>query len=318
VRISTIGTLGLTLAFTFIIQDGSAFGSTKYKCKNPACDINAIGHRKFFKSPSVGNWYSTEKEKELGEKYSTAVEHRVVLVKDAGINAYVDHVAQRITRNSDADMPITVRIVRRDDPGAFTLYGGHLYLTTGLLLKLHSEGELASVLARGIAHTAVRSVARLQTRTSLMEVASIPGNIGVFAIDSVPHAPANNDIALQALGSLKLQRDLELEADYFGIQYVYKAGYDTDCFVSAVQSFWQPNPSGALAKAFYPFPPLNERLKKLHQEIDDILPSRPGDVVTTSEFDEFMSRLRQIPPPESTPDKDGLPKLVRDDTPARN
>jgi len=317
VRISTIGTLGLTLSFTLIVQAGAAFGSTRYKCKNPACDINAIGHRKFFKTPSVGNWYSTEKEKELGEKYSTAVEQRVVLVKDDGINAYVDQVAQRITRNSDADMPITVRIVRRDDPGAFTLYGGHLYLTTGLLLKMHSEGELASVLARGVAHTAVRSVARLQTRTSLMEVASIPGNSGVFAIDSVPHAPGNNDIALQTFG-FTLQRDLELEADYFGIQYVYKAGYETDCFVSAVQSLWQPNPSGALAKAFYPFPPLNERLKRLHQEIDEILPSRPGDVVSTSEFDEFMVRLRQIPPPEPPPEKDGPPKLVGHESPAKN
>jgi len=277
-----------------------ALGSSSYKCKNAACDINAIGHRKFFNSPSVGNWYSTEREKELGEKNAALVEQRVNVVKDAGISAYVDQLTQRVAQNSDADMPITVRIIRNNDEGAFTLFGGHLYLTTGLLLKLQSEGELASVLARGIAHTALRSVARLQTRSNLLQ-----------NTNPVLQVPAGNNMA-PTLGLLKFQRDFELEADYIGIQYVYKSGYDTNCFLSAVQTLWRP-------KAFSPFPPLAERLKMLHQEIDDILPSRPEAVVSTPEFDEFIARMRQIAPTESTApsEKDAQPKLIRHD-PASN
>lgn len=209
---------------------GPAFGSSSHKCKTPACDINAIGHRKFFNGPSVGNWYSTEKEKELGVKYSAVVEQRVDQVKDAGIIAYVDQVAQRIAQNSDADIPITVHIIRRNDAGAFTLFGGHLYLTTGLLLTLHSEGELASVLARGIAHTAMRSVARLRTRTTLMEAASIPESIPVFAIDSVPHALADNDIALQTFSLLKLQRGFEREADTSGFNMLTRPALTQTAF----------------------------------------------------------------------------------------
>jgi len=303
---------GLVAAFCPTPADGAS----GHKCSNPACDINAIGRRKFFSGQGVGNWYSTEKEKELGEKYSTAVEQTVDIVKDAGVNDYVDQVAQRIARNSDADMPITVRIIRRDAPGAFTLYGGHLYLTTGLLLKLHSEGELASVLARGIAHAAVRSVARLQTRTTLMEIASVHGNIGVFAIDTVPHAHANNDITLQTFG-FKLQHDFELEADYFGIQYIYKSGYDTDCFLSVVQSLWQRDRHNALANAFDPFPPVADRLKRLHQEIDDILPKQAGAVVSTPEFDRFMAGLRDLESSEPAPEKDAQPKLIRHDLVSR-
>lgn len=55
-------------------------------------------------------------------------------------------------------------------------------------------------------------------------------------------------------GLLEFQRKFELGADYFGIQYVYKSGYDTDCFLDAVQTLWMPGSQTALARAFYPFP----------------------------------------------------------------
>lgn len=305
-KATTTTVIYLIFALTSALHVSLAFGSSSHKCKEPACDINAIGHRKLFNGPSVGNWYSTEKEKQLGEKYAAAVEQRVDIVKDAGINAYVGQVAQRVARNSDADMPITVRVIRQNDVGAFTLFGGHLYLTTGLLLKLQSEGELASLLARGIAHTALHSVARLQTRAALQRVASIP----VVEIGGWPNANAAYDMA-STFGLLKFQRDFELEADYFGIQYVYKSGYDTDCFLSAVQKGWQPDPGTSLSRAFSPFPA--DRVKMLRQEIDDILPILPRTVVSTSEFDEFIGHLRQIAPPEPAPEKDARPKLVRHD-----
>jgi predicted Zn-dependent protease len=286
-----------------------AFGSSSHKCKEPACDINAIGHRKLFNNHSVGNWYSTQREKETGGKYATAIEEKVDIVKDAAISAYIDHVAQRIVQNSDADMPITVRLIRRNDAGAFILWGGHLYLTNGLLLKLQSEGELASVVARGIAHTAMHSVARLQTRATLMQVASIP----VINLDGLPHAPSGNDLPIPTLGLVKFQRDFELQADYFGIQYVYKSGYDTTCFLSAVHSLWQPDPSTTLSKAFSPFPPLAERLKMLHQETDDILQDRAEATVSSSKFDEFLAHLRHIAPPALPPEKETHLKLIRHD-----
>jgi predicted Zn-dependent protease len=313
VRATTTTVLYLIFALTSALHVSSAFGSSSHKCKEPACDIDAIGYRKLFNGLSVGNWYSTEKEKEIAGKYATAIEQKVDIVKDAAISAYIDQVAQRIVQNSDADMPITVRLIRRNDAGAFTLWGGHLYLTTGLLLKLQSEGELASVVARGIAHTAMHSVAQLQTRATLMQVASIP----VINLDGLPHAPSGNDLSVPTLGLMKFQRDFELQADYFGIQYVYKSGYDTNCFLSAVQSLWERDPSTTLSKAFSPFPPLPERLNMLRQEIDDILPGRAEAAVSSSEFDEFLAHLRQIAAPASPPDREAQPRLIRHD-PASN
>ena len=161
----------LYVAFTVCFVLNSAFGSSHHKCSKPACNINAIGHRKLVKDQ---NWYSPEKEKDMGDKFSAALEKKVEVLKDESVTNYVDRVAHRIAQNSDAEVPITVRIIRSRAVSTFTLPGGHLYLTSGLILLLTTEGELASVLGRGIAHTALHSAAREQTRASLMQMGSIP------------------------------------------------------------------------------------------------------------------------------------------------
>lgn len=241
--------LSLILALGFPFEVIPAGGSSTYKCKRPACDINAIGHRKLVMIPSAGEWYSVKKEQELGDKYAAELEQKVEIVKDEAVTSYVDSVAQRVAQNSDADMPITIRIIRRSDVAAYTMAGGHIYLTTALVLKLRSEGELASILARGIAHTALHSVMRLRSRVNLMELASLPS----FGPDTFPVAIGGYDLSVQ-LGLLKFQRDFELEADYFGIQYLYKSGYNTDCFLSAVQTIWQQGNASQLAEGLQSIP----------------------------------------------------------------
>lgn len=303
-RITLSRVLRRLVAFTSALAVSPAQGSSK--CTQPACDINAIGHRKLF-GQGVGNWYSLQTEKKLGDKDAAEFEKKVEIVKDEAVASYVDRVAQHIVQNSDADMPVTVRIIQENDAGAFTL-PGHLYLTTGLLLRLHSEGELASVLARGIAHTATHSFGRLLSREAMLQTTSTPA----FGIDIPPPAPGSKDFAAM-LSSLKFRRGFELEADYFGIQYVYRSGYDTNCFLIAVQTVWKTKPGTQQAKGFSSFPPLANRMKMLRQEIDDILPKRPGDVVSTSEFDSFMERLRQIAEPEPPSEKDAQPGLIGHD-----
>jgi hypothetical protein len=304
------GRTSLRLIFALAISSAvtlPAAGSSGYKCKRPACDINAIGHRALVNIPSVGDWFSLKKEKELGDRYAAELEQKVEIVKDEAVASYVDRVAQHIAQNSDADMPITIRIIRRSDVGVYTLPAGHIYITTGLLLKLRSEGELASVLARGVAHTALHSVMRLQSRANLLTVSipsAWPDNTPIYAI-------GNN---FSRLGLLKFQRDFELEADYFGVQYLYKSNYDTDCFLSAVRTLWEPDPRKPVTKAFSPFPPLTEVVKPLQKEIEEMLPKRPGDVVSTPEFGDFEERIQRIAPPES--EQDARPKLIRDGSPA--
>ena len=110
---------------------------------------------------------------------------------------------------------------------------------------------------------------------------------------------------------LDVQREFEREVDYFGIQYLYKAGYDPDCFLGAVQRLWQPDPKKPQLAGLSPSPPLAERMKALQKEKDDILPSRLGATVSTPAFDQFMEQLRRIMPPEPSSENNAHPKLIR-------
>jgi predicted Zn-dependent protease len=98
--------------------------------------------------------------------------------------------------------------------------GGWQYISRGLLTKLNSECEVAAVLARGTAHTALRSATRELTHASLMKLATVPL---IFVGQAGASNTFDSDIAVP-LTILKFRRDDELDADYFGIPYLYKSG----------------------------------------------------------------------------------------------
>jgi predicted Zn-dependent protease len=280
-------------------------------------DINAIGHRQLSGTgPGIGNWYSPQKEREFGEKYSAAFEKSVTILHDPAIDAYINAVAQRITQNSDATLPSTVRVVNIAEPGAFTLPGGHLYLTSGLLLKMQNEGELASVLARGVAHTALHTFSRALTRAVLLQTTMAPATTATsFMAMPCGVGLDNSDLGTAPTLLISFCRGFELDADYFGIQYLYKAGYDPGCFLNVVERLWTPAPGGTLWQAFSVFPPLPDRLRQLRKEIQEILPGRDTDLVSRSEFQDFQERLRGFAPAAPS-QPHTVPTLIRQGEPA--
>ena len=97
-------------------------------------------------------------------------------------------------------------------------------------------------------------------------------------------------------GFLTFSRGFEAEADYLGLQYMYKSGYDPQAFISffeKVQAQEKKKP-GTLAKAFSTHPQTPDRIAKSQDEIGHVLPARAQYVVSTSEFDDVKSRLAAI------------------------
>jgi predicted Zn-dependent protease len=95
---------------------------------------------------------------------------------------------------------------------------------------------------------------------------------------------------------LHFSRGFEAEADYLGIEYMYRAGYDPSAFVSffeKIQAMEKKKP-GTLSKAFDTHPQTPDRIEKSQQEIAKILPAKQQYIVTTSEFDEVKARLAAI------------------------
>ena len=255
-------------------------------------DVDAVGNRKIGQR-GVGNWYSIETDIKMGKQYSQMVDSSSKFVVDPVVTEYVNRLGQNLVRNSDAQVPFSFKIIDSDVVNAMSLPGGFVYVDSATILAADGEAELAGVMAHEIAHVCARHATRQLTRSQYANFATIPlifvgGGIGYAAYEAA-------GLALP-LTFLSFQRSFEAEADYLGLQYMYKAGYDPQSFVAffeKLQAMEKQKP-GTLAKAFASHPQTPDRIAKSQEEIEKILPARQEYTVTTSEFDDVKSRLASL------------------------
>jgi beta-barrel assembly-enhancing protease len=255
-------------------------------------DVNAIGNRNVGKGL---DFYSIEREIALGKSLAQEVEKSAKFIDDPVVTEYVNRVGQNLVRNSDAQVPFTIKVIDSDVVNAFALPGGFFYVNSGLILHADEESELAGVMAHEIAHVCARHGTKQATKGEIVQLASIPAMI------FIPYSWAGYALYqgmnfMIPVTFLKFSRDAEREADYLGLQYMYKAGYDPNAFVAffeKVQADEKKQP-GTIPKVFSTHPPTPDRIEATQKEIATILPSRDEYIVTTSEFDSVKHRLEMI------------------------
>jgi predicted Zn-dependent protease len=272
-------------------------------------DVDQIGNRK------VGggiNFYSIEKEIALGKGLAQEVERTSKLVDDPIVVNYINKVGQNLVRNSDAKVPFTIKVIDSDVINAFALPGGFFYVNSGVILRAEEESELAGVMAHEIAHVTLRHATRNATKGEITQIAAMVGSI------FIPYSWAgyamyqgmNFAIPLQFL---KFSRNAEAEADYYGLEYMYNAGYDPNSFVSffeKVQAEERRQP-GSIPKLFSSHPPTPDRIKATQNEIASILKPKDEYIVSTSEFDIVRARLRMLQSRSKAQDNDPSKPTLR-------
>jgi predicted Zn-dependent protease len=256
-------------------------------------DVDAVGNRNVGCGRGVGNWYTVEGQVARGRVYAQQIESQVKLVNDPVVTEYVNRIGQNLVRNSDAQVPFTIKVIDSDVVNAMALPGGFFYVNSGLILAADEEAEMAGVMAHEIAHVAACHYGREMTRANLLQMASIPFIFMGGAIGYAGYEAAGLGIPLTFF---KFSRGFEAEADYLGVEYMYRSGYDPSAFVSffeKIQAMEKKKP-GTLSKAFDTHPQTPDRIEKTQEEIRKILPAKPEYIVTTSEFDEVKARLAAI------------------------
>ena len=260
--------------------------------KNSKDDVDAIGNRNIGKGV---NFYSLEHEIALGKQLAQQVERTSKMIDDPVVTEYVNRVGQNLVRNSDAQVPFTIKVIDSDDINAFALPGGFFYVNSGLILRAQEESELAGVMAHEIAHVAARHGTKQATKGDIIQLASIPAMIFI-PYSWAGYAMYQGMNFLIPMTFLKFSRDAEREADFLGLQYMYKAGYDPNSYVTffeRIQADEKRRP-GTIGKAFSTHPPTPERIENTQKEIARILPAKQEYIVTSSEFDSVKGRLRNI------------------------
>jgi predicted Zn-dependent protease len=268
-------------------------GSQKINVKSGSVDdVSAVGNRDIG-GRGVGNWYSTDYEIKMGKTYSMEIEKSTKFITDPIVTEYVNRIGQNIVRNSDCKVPFTIKVIDSDEINAFALPGGFFFVNSGLILNADEEAELAGVMAHEIAHVCAHHIAREMTRSNYAQIGMVPlifiGGWTGYGI----YEAASLGIPMTFL---HFSREFEAQADYLGVQYMYRSGYDPQAFISffeKVQALEKRKP-GMVSKAFSDHPQTPDRILHSQEEIARILPAKDEYTVTTSEFDDIKARLARI------------------------
>jgi len=257
-------------------------------------DLNAIGNRNVGCNRGLGNWYTLDAQVKMGQQFAQQVEQTSHLITDPVVNEYVNRLGQNLSRNSDTKLPFTIKILDVEEPNAFALPGGYMFVNAGTILLADDESELAGVMAHEIGHVAACHAARESTRGTMAGIAMIPVVILTGGLAGL----GVNEAASYGIPAVfsKFGRNFEAQADYLGIQYAYKAGYDPNGminFFEKLEALDKRRP-GFATKLYGDHPQTPDRIAQSQREIGTILPPREQYMLSSSEFEQAKKRLALI------------------------
>ncbi len=184
-------------------------------------------------NPATGNpelvFMSEEEELRIGRELHQQILKQIPLYEDPALQRYVQEVGDKVAKSSHrTDLYYRFHVLDRPEVNAFALPGGYIYVFRGLLAYLNSEAELAAVLGHEVAHVTARHAVRQHRNALLAQILAT-----AVAIEAGGQAGDLSNI----LGNALLRgygRELELEADRLGAEYLAKGGYDIEAMLQVI------------------------------------------------------------------------------------
>ncbi len=246
-------------------------GEKELSLMSPAQEI-AIGSKQY--SPS---------QQSQGGRYSV----------DPDLTAYVNQVGQRLAVVSDrTQLPYEFVVLNSDIPNAWALPGGKIAINRGLLIELEDEAQLAAVLGHEIVHAAARHSAQQMTQSTLLGVAAQVATVAGQKTEYGELIGMGSQLGAN-LYQAHYGRDQELEADYYGMTYMARAGYDPSAAIELQQTFVrlsEGQQSNWLNGLFSSHPPSQQRVDANRQQAANLGVNGKRN---KAEFDRAMRQLRK-------------------------
>jgi Zn-dependent protease with chaperone function len=208
-----------------------------------------------------------QKEIALGQKVSADVEKQWERVADPALCARLNMALNRMAPYLSRPLPYEVRVVREDMVNAFSLPGGIVYFTTGMLNFLRSDAEIAAILAHELIHADKRHVMIQAARSSKISLAALVlliashGSAGPMILTSLAQVAVTNSYS----------RDLEREADKEGLKILIRAGYPPSAMVTSLEAMIHDQLKRPYVDpgVFMTHPELTERVEYIVREARD-------------------------------------------------
>ncbi len=184
---------------------------------------------------------SEAQEKELGRQAAKEVQESIGYVDDPRIADYVSRVGGTVSKGAPAgQFQYEFRVVEMEEPNAFAVPGGYVFVSRGLLALTNSEAELAGILGHEVGHVAARHGTNQASVQAPLRVvtglgAAATGLVSNSLGDLVSGAGgAATDALFASYG-----RDQEREADQLGQRFMVSSGYDPAALSAALDSLHQ-------------------------------------------------------------------------------
>ena len=249
--------------------------------------------------------YSTRDEINLGKQHYGPLQQAQGgrFKTDPNLAAYVGEVGRRVARKSDrTKLPYEFVVINNSVPNAWALPGGKIGINRGLLIEMENEAELAAVLSHEVVHAAARHGGQALTRNLLFGVAQIA--IALAGRDSrhINYILGGSGLAFQLINR-GYSRGAEREADFYGMKYMHRAGYDTRAAVTLQQKFLALSKGRRqdwLTGLFATHPPSKERVKNNRKALKKY---PPGGNLGRKRYDRQLAWLRARKPAYAAADK---------------
>ncbi len=174
---------------------------------------------------------SEAQELSLGREAHQQILKQYPRYPDEALQAYVQQVGERVARHSHrGQLDYHFTVIDSPDINAFALPGGYIYIHRGLMAYLGSEAELAAVLGHEVGHVTARHGVRQQSQSTAWGLLgqAVAMGTGVGAAADVTGVLGN--AVVRGYG-----RDMELEADGLGAEYLARGGYDPQAMIEVVK-----------------------------------------------------------------------------------
>lgn len=233
------------------------------------------------------NLRSLDRDRRTGVMLARNIDANNKLIVDPEVMNYLYRLEQTLVESSQVRMyyPVTIKVLESSRIDAFVLPGGYIYLSSGLILAMNTESELAGILAHETAHIAGDHDRHLQKGRRIWSIAAYCSGPGALAVQFTGF-----------LFSMKTTRDTEREADFIAIRYLEAAGYSPEAFVQFLEMpQWQNDQSyNVMANLFATHPATAERIKLAKTEISMFRQTEAPHRIMSQEFEQMKTWLSTL------------------------
>jgi peptidase M48-like protein len=221
-----------------------------------------------------------------GRKQAAVFERQVTLITDPAITEYLNRLEQAIVRDSHLRRCFVVKLVNDVETNAYSLPGGFLYVTSGLILNADNEAELVAALAHETGHVTARHLTKIEAQRRIWRRLFLAAGPAGYALGW----------QLGPLFTRKLLRNAEFEADRLALKYQSASGHDPIELVHLLQDAFQKEgkPASFFVRLFDTHPSTGTRIKRVTKATGRYPQSQTDYVVDTSEFHEVKRRVADV------------------------